>query len=43
MKQSKLLYDTVLESGSTVVESEEFLLLERMIGEQLKDINSKEI
>ena len=37
LKQSKALYDTGLEIGTKVTETEEFKTLKRMLGEQTKD------
>ncbi len=37
LKQSKVLYDTGLETGKKVTETEEFKTLKRMLGEQTKD------
>lgn len=43
LKQSKSLYNAALKAGNSVIECEEFLLLERMLGEQLEEVNSTEI
>ena len=43
LKQSKSLYDTGVDAGKKVTESDEFKTLKRMLGEQTKDDNNFDV